>query len=108
MQPDLPDPIRRYVEANSILDADAMLAAFAPDAVVGDEARRHVGHDEIRAWIDEATIANQAVVTPTESRQDGDVTLMTGRVEGTFPGSPVTLTFRFTLRGDAITGLEIA
>ncbi|MBL8773879.1 MAG: nuclear transport factor 2 family protein, partial [Phenylobacterium sp.] len=40
---ELPSPIRTYVAANARLDADGMLSAFADDAVVSDEARRHAG-----------------------------------------------------------------
>ncbi|MBL8771083.1 MAG: nuclear transport factor 2 family protein [Phenylobacterium sp.] len=105
---ELPSPIRTYVAANARLDADGMLSAFADDAVVSDEARRHAGRDDIRAWILDATIANRAVFTPETCRMEDGIAVVEGPTAGDFPGSPIRLTFRFALRGDAITALEIA
>lgn len=103
----LPDPIAEYVAGCAGLDADAIAAPFAADAVVADERRTHRGHAEIRQWIEEATIANRAVPTPRAVTQDGETVVLTADVAGSFPGSPVTLTFRFTLEGGEIARLEI-
>jgi hypothetical protein len=105
---DLPIPVAAYVEANARLDPEGMLAPFARDAVVRDDGGRHEGHDELRTWIHSATINSRAVFTPdTWREQDGQV-IVDGLTSGDFPGSPIRFTFRFTLGGDAITGLEIA
>lgn len=103
----LPDPVAEYVAGCARLDTDAILAPFAADAVVSDERRTHRGHAEIRQWIEDATIANQAVATPLTATQDGDDLVVTADVAGSFPGSPVTLGFRFTLRDGKIAALEI-
>jgi ketosteroid isomerase-like protein len=104
----LPTPIAAYAAANARLDADGMLASFTPDAVVRDDGGRHAGRDEIKAWIDAATIAARAVFTPeTWREQDGRI-IVEGPTAGDFPGSPIRFTFRFTLRDGAIAGLEIA
>ena len=42
------------------------------------------------------------------ARVSGNQTMVTGRVTGDFPGSPVDLQYRFTLEGDKIARLEIA
>jgi hypothetical protein len=39
--------------------------------------------------------------------RDGDRTVVTARVTGTFKGSPVDLRYAFTLKGDAIARLEV-
>lgn len=104
----LPAPIAAFVAANARLDADGMLAPFAPDAGVRDDGGLHVGRDEIKAWIQSATVASRAVFTPeTWREQDGRV-IVDGPTAGNFPGSPIRFTLSFTLRDGAIAGLEIA
>lgn len=103
----LPPAIAAYFEANARLDADAMAAPFTPDAVVHDEGRSRRGTAAIRAWIQEATIANAAIATPVAVRRDGSQIAVAADVTGSFPGSPIRLTLRFTLAGDAIAKLEI-
>jgi hypothetical protein len=41
------------------------------------------------------------------ARQDGEDWIVSVRVSGTFPNSPVTLDQRFRLSGDTIAALEI-
>ena len=103
----LPEPIAAYFEGNTRFDVDAMLAPFAEDAIVSDENRTHRGTAAIRAWIEEATIGNRALATPQALRvEDGD-TLITAEVSGAFPGSPITLGFRFALEDERIARLAI-
>jgi ketosteroid isomerase-like protein len=108
MSDELPGPVAAYFEANKRFDLDAMLAPFAPDAVVVDEKRTYRGHDAIRAWIEEATLGARAVAIPRQVEGDGADRVVTAEVSGSFPGSPVTLGFRFGLTGDRIARLEIA
>lgn len=107
MTVDLPSPIAAYMAASARLDADAILAPFAAEAVVRDERRTHKGRAAIRAWIVEAALGSAAVPTPLALARDGDVHVVTAEVTGSFPGSPITLAFRFTLAGDEIAALEI-
>jgi hypothetical protein len=108
MTDDLPTPIAAYAAANARLDASGMLASFAPDAVVRDDGGRHAGREEIRAWIDSATIAARAVFTPVTWREEDGRIIVEGPTTGDFPGSPIRFTFRFTLRDGAIAALEVA
>lgn len=103
----LPPPLSAYFEANARLDAAAMLAPFASDAVVHDERRTHTGRAEIGAWIEQATIAASAVATPLSASEQGESVVVRAEVSGQFPGSPITLDFRFTLAGGRIAGLAI-
>ena len=107
MPPSLPEPVAAYFAANPGFDVDAMLAAFAEDAIVSDEKRTHRGRDAIRAWIVEATVGNQAVATPRSLRSEGADHVVAAEVAGAFPGSPVMLTFRFALAADRIVRLAI-
>lgn len=108
MTNELPTPIRDYVEANARLDVDGMLAPFARDAVVHDDGGRHVGRDEIRSWIQSATIATRAVFTPETWRKEDGHIVVDGSAAGDFPRSPIRFTFRFKLNGDRISELEVA
>lgn len=103
----LSEPVTAYFEGNAQLDVDSMLAPFAPDAVVFDEKRTHRGHDLIRAWIEDATIANAAIATPLSLETDGGRQRVAVEVKGKFPGSPVSLTFHFTIEDKQIKSLEI-
>lgn len=108
MPAQLPSPVNAYFAANPAFNVNAMLAPFAPDAIVVDERETHTGLPEIRTWIVWATVGARAVATPvTVGEADGAWTV-DARVAGDFPGSPVTLTFRFELDGDRIARLEIA
>ena len=104
----LPPPLQRYFDANAALDLDAMVAPFGETAIVQDEGEAHQGKDEIRAWIQQATIAASAIGAPKAILSDAQAHEVTAEVSGAFPGSPVMLAFRFVLDGDRIVKLEIA
>ena len=46
----LPSPIQAYFDADKSNDGEALIRAFAPDAVVKDEGRSHAGRQAIAAW----------------------------------------------------------
>lgn len=104
---DLPPAIITYVEANARLDAAGMLAAFAPDAVVLDDGGRHEGHDELKAWIQTATLDSRAIFSPEACHEEGGRTVVHGLTMGDFSGSPIRFTFRFQIEDGAIVALEI-
>lgn len=107
MTNNLPPPIAAYAAANARLDADGMLKAFVPDAVVRDDGGRHVGRADIKTWINDATISAKAVFTPETWREEAGHIIVEGLTRGDFPGSPIRFTLRFKLRDDAIAALEI-
>lgn len=45
---------------------------------------------------------------PTRMEERGDAVVVTTEVSGSFPGSPVMLDHRFSLRDGRITSMEIA
>lgn len=104
----LPKPIADYVEANARLDPEGMLRPFAPGAVVFDDGGRHEGTEALRRWIDDASIAAQAVFTPETMREENSQVVLEGPTHGVFKGSPLHFTLRFTLTDDAIQTLEIS
>ena len=104
MNQTLPATLTRYFAAQNAHDIDAMVACFAPDAVVHDDGAEIVGTDAIRAWKEETSRKYTATVEPLESREEGDRTVVVARVAGTFPGSPVNLTWDFGIIEDGLIG----
>ncbi|PCG15195.1 MULTISPECIES: nuclear transport factor 2 family protein [Sphingomonas] len=103
----LPTPIANYVAANARLDADAMLSAFAADAVFLDNGKRFEGRDQIRALFEKEVIPAKAVFTPDVIRREGAAVVVEGPAQGDFPGSPLRFTYRFLLDGDAVKAVEV-
>jgi hypothetical protein len=73
-------------------DTDAYFAQFTDDAVVEDGGTERHGIAAIRAWRTEVPRVHYTVksVNQQGSRADARV-----EISGTFPGSPVTLSFQF-------------
>lgn len=103
----LPGPLTGYFKVVRAHDVPAMLAQFADDAVVVDEGRPHRGLVAIRAWMIGTVEKYAFEVEPIESSQSGRETLVTASVSGTFPGSPISLQYKFRIAGGKISGLEI-
>jgi len=103
----LPTPIRTYFEARAPQDAQALAAAFAPDATVRDEHRTHRGPAEILAWWQAAKDKYRHRAEPLDQTEAAGKTVVRARVSGDFPGSPAVLTFTFGLADGRITDLEI-
>jgi hypothetical protein len=103
----LPRPIETYFESDTARDAEALASCFAADATVQDEGRTHGGLAAITAWRIEARRKYEYTVEPLEAAQRDGRTVVAAGVSGNFPGSPVTLTFIFRLKGENIASLEI-
>ncbi|MQP63879.1 nuclear transport factor 2 family protein [Niveispirillum sp. SYP-B3756] len=102
----LPLPIAAYFVADAA-DGTAVADCFTADAMVIDEKQTHQGRDAIARWKKEASAKFDYTVQPTAFEAQGDRLMVTARVTGNFPGSPVNLHYAFTLAGDAIARLEI-
>lgn len=103
----LPKPIGRYVQAENSSDLAPLDDCFAAEATVRDERHTYRGLAEIRKWKAETKRKYKHRVTPLELTERDGVTLLRARLDGAFPGSPVTLQFRFTLQGDRILAVDI-
>src|SRR5438128_4962853 len=103
----LPKPIALYVEAENTGDVKLFDQCFAEDAVVRDENETHRGLADIKKWKAETKKKYQHTVDPLRvSEKDGRF-IVTNRLTGNFPGSPIELEFVFTLDRDKIVSLEI-
>ena len=103
----LPKAIALYVQAENSGNAALLDECFAAEATVRDEGHTYRGLAAIREWKAETKRKYNHRVTPLEVIERDGVTLLKARLDGDFPGSPVTLQFRFTLEGQKIVSLEI-
>src|SRR4029434_6454094 len=104
---DLPTPIAIYIAAENSGDPEALAECFAEDAVVRDESQTIEGLVAIKQWKAETKKKYQHTIEPLALAQEDGKTIVTNRLTGNFPGSPIELEFVFTLKGDKITFLEI-
>lgn len=103
----LPSPIDLYVASENAGDMEALAACFAADGVVHDENRTIKGPAAIRAWMTEAHEKYHHTVEPLAVASDNGAIVMTGKVSGAFPNSPVNLDFNFVVSDGKITSLRI-
>lgn len=102
----LPEPIAAYFHADK-RDGRAVASCFANHGHVTDEGRTHVGASAIEAWKDETSTRFSYRADPVSMEKTDRTHIVTSRVSGTFPGSPVDLRFIFSLEHDKIASLEI-
>ena len=108
----LPTVISDYLAASDRGDLDALVACFSDDAVVLDEDQEWLGRAGIRQWREKVANAYEYTVEVRGVAQQGSVDGVQRydvhtHLEGNFPGGTVDLTFRFGLRDDRITTLQI-
>ena len=99
----LPAPLSQYFAAS---DRAKIAPLFAPDAVVLDEGQVHRGREQIEAWLESVESRYHPRYEIAEASQDGARTIVTFKVSGTFPGSPVTLRQALVSEGGKIQSLE--
>ena len=104
---ELPNPIAAYFAADQAGDPQAVSRCFAADAIVRDEGAAHVGRDAIRDWKARASARFSYRVTPLAMGRDAGRIVVSGQVEGDFPGSPVVLRYGFDLADGEIARLDI-
>ena len=103
----LPAALALYVKAENSGDVSLLAECFAPCATVRDEGRTYRGLPAIREWKAATKTKYNHTVTPLEVTRRDAATVLKARLDGDFPGSPVTLEFRFMLDAGKIVSLEI-
>ncbi|HZF26563.1 MAG TPA: hypothetical protein VEZ88_09910 [Steroidobacteraceae bacterium] len=102
----LPEPIAAYFAADQ-LDGEAAARCFTNGAVVKDEGHTYTGVTAIQQWKTEASAKYRYTIEPLTSEHEDGMTVVTCRLTGNFPGSPVSLRFFFRLERRKIAFLEI-
>jgi hypothetical protein len=80
---------------------------FTDDGIVIDEEYAYTGREAIKRWKESASTRYKYTSSPLASEEQGARVVVTSRVTGDFPGSPVNLRYVFELDGDRIASLEI-
>ncbi|MDB5989921.1 MAG: hypothetical protein JWQ10_1324 [Herbaspirillum sp.] len=108
MRIDLPKPIAAYFTADADKsDTEAVAQCFSDNAVVTDENRSHKGRAAIKQWKADASAKYQYTSEPFSSEEIDGKIIVTSRLVGNFPGSPVNLRYFFEIEGDKIASLKI-
>ncbi len=102
----LPDPIAAYFAAGK-QNPEALARCFTTRAVVKDEGHTYSGLDAIKAWKAAASAKYTYTNELTALEQTEGSHIVTSRVVGNFPGSPVDLRYRFRLERGLIASLDI-
>jgi SnoaL-like domain len=102
----LPKPIAAYFTADKG-DGEAVSQCFTENAVVKDEGHTYNGRAAIKKWKADASTRYQYTSEPFACERKDGMTVVTSRLTGNFPGSPVNLRFFFELEGNEIASLEI-
>lgn len=102
----LPEPIGAYFEADR-RGAQAVARCFTNDGTVKDEGQTHTGPAAIEAWKVAASARYSYVAEPFALEKKDREYIVTSRVTGNFPGSPVDLRYSFTLERGKIATLAI-
>jgi hypothetical protein len=103
---ELPKPIAAYFTADKG-DSEAVAECFTENAVVKDEGHTYQGRAAIKQWKTEASTKYQYTSAPFACEQKDGKFVVTSKLTGNFPGSPVNLRFFFELASDKIASLEI-
>lgn len=103
---DLPQPIAAYFTADKG-DIESFSRCFTENGVVQDEGKTYRGLTAIKEWKANASATYQYTSVPFASEVKDKKIIVTSRVTGNFPGSPVVLRYFFHLSGDKIASLEI-
>ena len=103
---ELPEPIAAYFTADKA-DGEAVSQCFTDDAVVKDEGHSYQGRAAIKQWKADASNRYRYTSEPFVYEQVDRKIVVTSRLTGNFPGSPVDLRFFFELEGDKSASLEI-
>src|SRR4030095_151092 len=103
----LPPVISWYIQASNAHDLEAIVDCFGDTAIVRDENATQHGKIEIKRWATETIEKYKFHFTPLSTNEHGAKTALRMEVSGSFPGSPITLDYHFTIANDKIQSLII-
>ena len=99
--------IKKYVAASNAHDVKSIVACFADDALVRDENATRRGKIDIERWVTETIDKYKFHFKPLSTEHRANETVVSVEVSGSFPGSPVTLDYHFTVANEKISSLII-
>jgi len=112
MQPtELTGVVAEHINAVNALDADAIMATFAPDAYVNDARREFTGAEAVRRWVAKEMVGDKVTIDVREILDHHGDTIVRGAYDGTFdrtnlPGE-IVLSNYFSARDGKIVSLVV-
>jgi ketosteroid isomerase-like protein len=101
----LPKVLADLVTAQNTANSSAYANCFSDTAIVFDEGKQHKGKAAIKSWIAKANQAYKTKMKPLEYSATKQI--LEAEISGTFPGSPLVLTYQFELNEGQIQSLKI-
>jgi hypothetical protein len=103
----LPDPIEHYIRIENSGALEAVPDCFTADAIVHDEGQIFEGVAAIKNWMATTKEKYGHTVAPLELAERGGKSVLKAGLAGSFPGSPITVSFNFVLADGKIRSLEV-
>jgi len=103
----IPEPIADYFAADKRGDSEAVALCFLERAVVKDEGRTYFGRAAILEWKAAATAKYSYTSEPLAIDGGDERYVVTSRLTGNFPGSPINLRYAFRIERGKIASLDI-
>lgn len=102
----IPEPVAAYFTADKA-DGEAVSRCFTDNAVVKDEGHTHNGRAAIKKWKEDVMAKFTYTSDLLACEQQNGKVVVTCRIAGSFPGSPVVLRFFFEIEGDKLASLKV-
>ena len=100
-----------HIAAVNDFDEDAVVATFAPDALVNDAHREFWGAETIRRWVAKEMVGDHVTIEVTEVFDHHGQIILRGRYDGDFDKTnlpnELILTNYFTVRNEKIESLVV-
>ena len=103
----LPEVIQDLVNAQNSFNSAHFAVCFSETAIVFDEGKNYTGKTDIKNWIEKSSKEYNAVMKPLSFEGDAEKGSLKAEVSGTFPGSPLVLTYNFKFEAEHIQSLKI-
>ena len=103
----LSGPVAGFFEAERAEDLEALARCFGERATVRDEGRVIQGADAIRRWMKDTKAKYHHTAEPIAVSHNDGKTVVSARVAGAFPNSPLDLEHIFVVEDGRIMSLEI-
>ena len=103
----LPQLIADLIAAQDKYDSKAFAENFSDNAIVHDEGKSYHGKTEIQQWNEMTNAKYKTKYEPLEVTTEGNKIILTAKISGTFPGSPVMIKYHFETKNNKITSLHI-
>lgn len=103
----IPALLAEYIKIQNAQDSAAFAELFTADARVHDEGKDYTGKAAIKEWIEDANEKYQTIVEAVACAVKGAETVLTLKMSGTFPGSPLNADFHFEIVDNKISHLYV-